>query len=64
MFATADRIPVHTRDSISNLRTFEGFEDNCREHVENISTVTLCNENNKEFVSNLGPSSFPMFVTF
>ena len=41
------------------------FEDYFREHLhDNISTVTFCNANNKAFVSNSGPSNFPMFVTF
>ena len=39
--------------------------DYFREHFhEKMSTVTFCNANNKAFVSNLGPSNFPMFVTF
>ena len=39
------------------------FREHFREHFhDKISTVTFCNANYKAFVSNPGPSNFPMFV--
>ena len=56
-------VGVHTRGSTSNSRTFEGFwglfSRTFREHFhDKMPTVTLCNANNKAFVSNSCPSNF------